>query len=134
MKWNKEIQNYRAVHLWITENVSAILMNRNFINLSWQVTCEKQNCGNISATKGNFHKWKRLQPNKYGKTQQEHNKIALSNCNHKYLSCNVIFSPSAKLYGACYQMEHCCNGFDPHRADVKLRGVWPSIRACCFFF
>lgn len=100
-------------------------MNRNFINLSWQVTWEKQDCGNISATRRNFHKRKWLQLNKNGKTQHEQNKIALSNCNHKYLSCNVIVSPSAKLYGASHQMEHCCNGIDPRRADVKLHSVCP---------
>lgn len=71
--------------------------------------------------------------NEHGKTQQEHSKIALSNRNRKYLSWNIIFSPSAKLYGAYHQMEHCCNDIDPSRADVKLHSVWPSTCVCFSF-
>lgn len=67
-----------------------------------------------------------------GKTQQKHKKSALSNCNNKFLSCNIIFSPRAKLYGAYYQMEHC-NVIDPRRADVRLQSVWLSICVCFFF-
>lgn len=43
--------------------------------------------------------------NEYGKIQQDNNKIALSSCNHKYLSCHIMCSPYAKLYGTYHQME-----------------------------
>lgn len=59
----------------------------------------------MSAPKGNFHEQQWLQLNQHGKTHQEHNAIALRNCKHNSLSSNIIFFPSAKLYGACHQTE-----------------------------
>lgn len=40
MKCKKNIQNYHAVHVWITKHLSAILMKGNLVNLSCQVSCK----------------------------------------------------------------------------------------------
>lgn len=117
MKQKEEIQNYHAWHLWITEHLSAILMSRSFINLSWQVTSKKQSCGNISAAKGNFHEQQWLQLNQYGKTHQEHNETALRNCKHQSLSCNIIFPVLSSMGHAIKRS----------RAAVKLHLVCPPL-------
>lgn len=50
MKWKKDIQNYRTVHLWITKHLSAILMKGNLVNLFRQVIVNSLNIDNSCKT------------------------------------------------------------------------------------
>jgi len=73
-----------------------------------------------------------LQLNNYSKTQQDNKKIALSNCNHKQLSCHVISSPHARLYEATINQSVAATALTPAELMGNCTVFGPSSEAVSF--